>query len=68
MHIIQNNNYFFDVLVDGVRKVHIQNNNPRKFDNVKVSTGIVYVGQNVVHESANAEIRNFVACQLSSSR
>jgi len=54
------NGYFFEVKVDGVRKVHMKNDNPKQFKDVKVYAGY---GSNV----ANAEIRNFVACQLEES-
>jgi len=50
--------YYFDVTINGVRKVHIKNNIPRTFTNVEVFAG----GKN--HAAANAEIRNFQACQL----
>ena len=56
---IQSGNYFFDVTIDGVRKVHIQNNIPRQFTNVKIYAGDAY------YEAADAQLRNFYACQLS---
>ena len=45
--------------IDGKQVVHLKNENPLKFENVKVYAGDKY------HESANAEIRTFEACQLS---
>ena len=56
---IQSGNYFFDVTIDGVSKVHIQNNNARNFTNVEIYAGDKY------YEAADAEIRHLYACQLS---
>ena len=49
--------YFFEVKVNGVRKVHVENNNPQHFTNVKVFAGDY-------HEPADAYIRFFYACQI----
>ena len=49
--------YFFEVKVNGVRKVHVKNNNPQHFTNVKVFAGDY-------HEPADAYIRFFYACQI----
>ena len=58
---IQSLNYYFDVTINGTWKVHIKNNNARNFTNVKIYAGDMY------HEAADAEIRNFYACQLSNT-
>ena len=47
--------------VDGIRKVHKLHLHPRRFENVKVCAGVNY------HQPSFAEIRNFVACQISDS-
>jgi len=52
-------NYYFEVKVDGERVLHVKNDNPRTFENVKVYAGDKY------HQNANAEIRTFEACQTS---
>ena len=54
----QNGHYYFDVTIDGITRVHRQNENPTKFKNVRVYAGSIY------YEAADAEIRNFSACQL----
>ena len=56
---IQNGTYYFNVIIDGVRKVHIQNNIARQFTNVEIYAGDAY------HEAADGEIKNFHARQLS---
>ena len=58
LFIFEDESYYFDVAINGVTKVHIRNDNPRTFTNVEVYAG----GKN--HASANAEIRNFQACQI----
>jgi len=54
----EDESYYFYVAINGVTKVHIRNDNPRTFTNVEVYAG----GKN--HAAANAEIRNFQACQI----
>ena len=70
--IFQNGIYFYDVLVDDVRKVHkslkdveiatesgVQDYIPKSFNNVKVYSGVNYQNYN----PADVEIKNFLACQ-----
>ena len=40
--------------------MNVQNNKPKEFQNVKLNVG-------KYHTTANAEIRNFKACQISNS-
>jgi len=53
--------FFFEVKVNGIRKVHVKNNNPQHFTNVKVFAGDY-------HQPADAVIRFFYACQLREAR
>ena len=43
--------------IDGKQVVHLKNENPLKFENVKVYAGDKY------HEAADAEVRNFNVLQ-----
>lgn len=44
--------------IDGIQKISIKNENPQKFENVKI-----YAGDDF-HEAADAEIRSFKACPI----
>ena len=59
--LLQSNDYFFEVFIDGVKKVSKKNTNPKQFLNVKVFAGDPY------HSPANADVKNFIACQLEDS-
>ena len=56
---IQNGNYFFNVTINNITKVHVKNNIPRQFTDVEIYAGDAY------HEAADGEIKNFHARQLS---
>ena len=43
--------------IDGTQLLHVKNDNPLKFENVKVYAGDKY------HEAADAEVRNFNVLQ-----
>ena len=57
--MFKNGHFFFDVTINGIRKVHIKNNSPRQFTNVEVYAGDKY------YHPAGAELKNFHACQIS---
>ena len=69
--LIQNGTYYFDVTIDGVRKLHIKNIIAREFSNVEIYAGEDKqpyqdtAGKDKYYQVADAEIRNFHVCQLS---
>ena len=54
---ISQRNSYFDVHVDGIRKIHEKNNNQRQFTNVNIYAGDEY------NDEADVEIRNFYVCK-----